>query len=146
METSLYSPVKRFLEGLGFEVKGEICGCDLVALDRGAAAAVVIGELKLSFTLELVLQAVDRSAACDDVWVAVRASTRGRGRESDPRVKKLCRLLGIGLLAMGNSGHVDVLVEPVPWRSRRDAKRRSKIVDEHRRRQETLRLAAAHGN
>ena len=135
METSLYSPVKRFLEGLGFEVKGEICGCDLVALDRGAAAAVVIGELKLSFTLELVLQAVDRSAACDDVWVAVRASTRGRGRESDPRVKKLCRLLGIGLLAMGNSGHVDVLVEPVPWRSRRDAKRRSKIVDEHRRRQ-----------
>lgn len=75
METSLYSPVKRFLEGLRFEVKGEVCGCDLVALDRGAAAAVVIGELKLSFTLELVLQAVDGSAACDDVWVAVRAST-----------------------------------------------------------------------
>src|SRR5262249_27029028 len=27
------------------------------------------------------------------------------------------------------------LVEPVPWRPRRDAKRRSRIVDEHRRRQ-----------
>jgi hypothetical protein len=29
---------------------------------------------------------------------------------------------------------VDVLVEPVPWRPRRDAKRRSRIVEEHRRR------------
>ena len=134
METSLYPPVKRFLEGLGFEVKGEVCGCDLVALDRGTPAALIIGELKLSFTLELVLQAVDRSAACDEVWVAVSASARGGGRESDPRVKKLCRLLGIGLLAVFNSGKVEVLVEPVPWRPRRDAKRRSKIVDEHRRR------------
>src|ERR671936_658540 len=31
-ETSLYIPVKRFLETLGFDVKGEICGCDLVAI------------------------------------------------------------------------------------------------------------------
>ena len=135
METSLYLPVKRFLEGLGFEVKGEVCGCDLVALDRGTAAAVVIGELKLSFTLELVLQAVYRSAACDEVWLAIRASVRGRGRESDARVKKLCRLLGFGLLTVSNSGKVEVLVEPVPWRPRRNIKRRSKIVDEHRRRE-----------
>lgn len=134
METNLYSPVKRFLEELGFEVKGEVCGCDLVALDRGTPVALVIGELKLSFTLELVLQAVDRSAACDEVWLAVCASARGRGRESDPRVKKLCRLLGFGLLAVSDSGKVEVLGEPVPWRPRHDAKRRSKIVDEHRRR------------
>ena len=35
LETTLYPPVKRFLEGLGFEAKGEIRGCDIVALDRG---------------------------------------------------------------------------------------------------------------
>ena len=134
MESSLYLPVKRFLEKLGFEVKGEVCGCDLVALERGSPTAVVIGELKLTFTLDLVLQAVDRSAACDEIWLAVRASRRGRGRESDPRVKKLCRLLGLGLLSVMASGKVEVLVEPVPWRPRRDAKRRSRIVDEHRRR------------
>ena len=134
MESSLYLPVKRFLERLGFEVKGEVCGCDLVALDGGSPTAVVIGELKLTFTLDLVLQAVDRSAACDEIWLAVRASRRGRGRESDPRVKKLCRLLGLGLLSVLASGKVEVLVEPVPWRPRRDARRRSRIVDEHRRR------------
>jgi hypothetical protein len=134
LESSLYLPVKRFLEKLGFEVKGEICGCDLVALDRGSPTAVVIGELKLTFTLELLLQAVDRFPVCDEIWLAVRMSRRGRGREGDPRVRKLCRLLGLGLLAVTASGKVEVLVEPVPWRPRRDAKRRSRIVDEHRRR------------
>lgn len=135
METTLYLPVKRFLEKLGFEVKGEVCGCDIVAVDRGQPAAVVIAELKLTFTLELVLQAIDRTAVSDDVWLAVRASRRGRGREGDPRAKKLCRMLGIGLLAVFASGKVEVVVEPVPWRPRRDAKRRSRIVEEHRRRQ-----------
>ena len=134
MESSLYPPVKRFLEKLGFEVKGEICGCDLVALDAGSPSAVVIGELKLTFTLDLVLQAVDRTAACDEVWLAVRASRRGRGREGDPRVKKLCRLLGLGLLSVMASGRVEVVVEPGPWRPRRDGNRRSRIVEEHRRR------------
>src|SRR5215813_12085499 len=134
-ETSLYLPVKRFLEKLGFEVKGEICGCDLVAVRDGEPPALVIGELKLTFTLELILQAVDRTAACDEVWLAVRASRRGRGREHDPRVRKLCRFLGFGLLCVSARGRVDVLVEPVPWRPRRDGKRRSRIVEEHRRRQ-----------
>ena len=139
METSLYLPVKRFLEGLGLDAKGEIRGCDIVAVDRAAAGsdepvAVVIGELKLSFTLELVLQAVDRTAVCDEVWLAVRASRRGRGRECDARVRKLCRFLGFGLLAVSAAGRVEVLVEPVPWKPRSNAKRRSRIVDEHRRR------------
>jgi len=31
-ETTLYAPVKHYLERLGFTVKGEVCGCDLVAL------------------------------------------------------------------------------------------------------------------
>jgi hypothetical protein len=134
LETALYLPVKRFLEGFGFEVKGEVCGCDLVAVRKGEPTAVVIGELKLTFTLDLVLQAVERMAACDEVWLAIRASRRGRGRECDRRVKKLCRLLGVGLLAVTATGKVEVIVEPVPWRPRRDAKRRSRIVDEHRRR------------
>src|SRR6266566_625573 len=92
-ETSLYAPVKRFLETLGFDVKGEICGCDLVALRGDEPPLVVIGELKLAFNLELVLQGINRMAACDQVWLAVRFSGR-RGRERDPRVRKLCRLLG----------------------------------------------------
>ena len=135
MESGLYLPVKRFLEKLGFEVKGEVCGCDLVALASGEPTALVVCELKLTFSLELILQAVDRSSVCDEVWLAVGAARRGRGREHDPRARKLCRLLGVGLLSVSTRGTVEVLVEPVPWRPRRDAKRRSRIVEEHRRRQ-----------
>jgi hypothetical protein len=86
-ETSLYRPVKRYLETLGFAVKGEVCGCDLVAIRGDEPPVVVIGELKLSFSLDLVLQAVDRMAACDEVWLAVGSA--GRKRLRDPRVRKL---------------------------------------------------------
>ncbi len=105
-----------------------------MGLSDGSPELVVIGEMKQSFTLELVLQAVDRTSACDEVWLAVAASKRGRGRESDTRVKKLCRFLGFGLLAVTADGRVEVVVETAPWKPRRDAKRRSRIVEEHRRR------------
>jgi hypothetical protein len=49
-ETSLYGPLKRYLETIGFTVKGEVCGCDLVAIRGDEQPVVVIGELKLSFS------------------------------------------------------------------------------------------------
>ena len=132
-ETALYAPVKRFLEAQGFTVKGEVCGCDLVALRGDEPPVVVVGELKLNFNLELVLQGVERSASCDEVWLAVRVAARG-GRENDRRVRKLCRLLGFGLLGVFSTGRVEVLVEPGPWRPRNDKKRRARLVREHHRR------------
>ena len=53
-ETTLYAPVKRYLERLGFTVKGEVCGCDLVALRGEEPPIVVIGELKSAFMLSVV--------------------------------------------------------------------------------------------
>ena len=134
LETALYLPVKRFLEKLGFTVKGEIGGCDLVALRGDAPPIVVIGELKLSFNLELVLQAVDRADAADEVWLAARLSARGKGRESDARYRNLCRRLGFGMLGVTARGEVEVLVKPPTTAPRRDAKKRSRLVAEHQRR------------
>ncbi|MGA0562301.1 DUF2161 domain-containing phosphodiesterase [Ancylobacter sp. VNQ12] len=134
METSLYLPVKRFLEGLGFSVKGEVGGCDLLAISADDTPLVVIGELKLSFNLELVLQAVDRAGACDEVWLAARASLRGNGRESDSRFRNLCRRLGFGMLSVSPAGEVTILVSPVSPMPRKDPRRRSRLVEEHRRR------------
>src|SRR6187549_1025208 len=122
-EASLYGPVKRYLEALGFSVKGEVCGCDLVAIRGDEPPVVVIGELKRSFSLDLVLQAVDRTAACDEVWLAVGPG--GRKRLRDPRVRRLCRFLGFGLLGVSSIGAVEVLVEPRPWKPGQDKKRRA---------------------
>ena len=135
METSLYLPVKSFLEGLGYTVKGEVGPCDLVGVRAGDPTVVVIGELKLTFNLELILQGVDRLSIGDEVWLAARLSARGKGRESDPRYRNLCRRLGLGLLGVAASGQVDVLVSPVAPAPRKDPKRRSRLVEEHRRRQ-----------
>lgn len=135
METALYLPVKRFLERLGFAVKGEIGGCDLVALKGEDPLIVVIGELKLAFNLELVLQAVDRASACDEIWLAAKMSARGKGRENDARYRNLCRRLGFGMLGVTARGDVEVLVKPPTKSPRRDPKKRSRLVAEHRRRQ-----------
>ena len=134
METALYLPVKRFLEKLGFAVKGEIGGCDLVGLKGDDPPVVVICELKLSFNLELLLQAVDRAGACDEVWLAAKLSARGKGRENDARYRNLCRRLGFGMLAVTNSGDVEVIVTPPTTAPRRNPKKRSRLVSEHRRR------------
>jgi hypothetical protein len=136
MEVALYPPVKAFLEGLGFAVKGEVRGCDVVATRPGAPAGppvVVIAELKQSFTLELLLQAADRLALADEVWLAVTATRRGRDR--DRRAHKLCRLIGVGLLAVDSQhGRVEVLVEPAPYRPRPNLRRRGLLMSEFTRR------------
>ena len=134
METSLYLPVKRFLENLGFAVKGEIGGCDLVGLKGEDPPVVVICELKLSFNLELLMQAVDRAGACDEIWLAAKLSARGKGRENDARYRNLCRRLGFGMLAVTTGGDVEVIVRPPTTAARRNPKKRSRLVSEHQRR------------
>jgi hypothetical protein len=129
-ETSLYGGVKTFLEARGFTVKGEVCGCDIVALRDGEPPLLAICELKLGLSFELLLQAVDRLRAADDVWLAVAATRRGRDRDS--RAHRLCRLLGFGLLAVHpRSNQVEVLAEPAPYRPRPNLPQRRRLLKEH---------------
>lgn len=134
METALYFPVKRFLENLGFSVKGEVGGCDIVALKGDDPPVVVICELKQTFNLELLMQAVDRAGACDEIWIAAKFSIRGKGRESDARYRNLCRRLGFGMLAVTANETVEVIVAPPTAAPRRNPKKRSRLVREHQRR------------
>ncbi|WP_428423815.1 DUF2161 domain-containing phosphodiesterase [Pararhizobium sp.] len=134
METTLYPPIKGFLEAAGYSVKGEIAGCDLVGLSPDEPPVVVICELKLSFNLELILQAVDRAAASDEVWIAARVSAKGKGRESDRRYRDLCRRLGFGMLSVADNGTVDVVVSPVALMPRKNPRKRSRLVNEHKKR------------
>ncbi|KRB01068.1 hypothetical protein ASD83_05920 [Devosia sp. Root685] len=133
-ETDLYLPLKAFMESAGYAVKGEINGCDLVGVKDGDPPVLIVCEMKLAFNLELVMQGVNRAAICDEVWLAASASKTARGREHDARFRNLCRRLGFGLLAVSPTGFVDVIVAPFAAAPRRDAKRRSRLLDEHKRR------------
>jgi hypothetical protein len=84
--------------------------------------------------LELVMQGVKRASFCDEVWLAARASKTPKGREHDARFRNLCRRLGFGVVSVSDAGDVAVIVAPFAATPRRDAKRRSRLLDEHRRR------------
>jgi hypothetical protein len=122
------------MEAAGYAVKGEVNGCDLVGVTDADPPVVVVCEMKLAFNLELVMQGVQRAAFCDEVWLAARASKAGKGRETDARFRNLCRRLGFGVLTVSPSGVVEVVVAPFAVTPRRDAKRRSRLLDEHKRR------------
>lgn len=135
-EADLYEPVKRFLEAQGYTVKGEIKDCDIVAV-RGEEPPVVV-ELKISFSLPLVFQGIERKAITDDVYLAVAvASGGGAGHGLWARhhrdILKLCRLLGLGLLAV-RGGRVEPHLDPLPYRPRPDRKRRGLLLKEFARR------------
>ncbi len=137
LEAALYSPVKQFLERQGYEVKGEVRGCDLVAR-RGDEPPVIV-ELKLRFNLPLVLQGVDRLALTERVYLAVpRPARRTRGgplAPERPEIRKLCRRLGLGLILVGLTRKtVEVLEEPVPYRPRQAKSRLLRLLDEFSRR------------
>lgn len=134
METSLYLPVKTFLEAAGYSVKGEVSGCDLVGISDESPPVVVICELKMTFNLEVILQAVDRANMADEVWIAARISAKGRGREADKRYRDLCRRLGIGMLGISDRGDVSVIVASISPMPRTNPKRRSRLVREHKTR------------
>ena len=68
-EVDLYPPLKRFLTQQGYEVKGEVHNCDVIAV-RGDEPIVVV-ELKLSINLTVVLQAVDRLRISNIVYIGV---------------------------------------------------------------------------
>jgi hypothetical protein len=137
LEAALYSPVKQFLERQGYEVKGEVRGCDLVAR-RGAEPPVIV-ELKLRFNLPLILQGIDRLALTERVYLAVpRPERQARGgplAPERPEIRKLCRRLGLGLILVGlTRKSVEILEEPVPYRPRQAKSRALRLLDEFSRR------------
>lgn len=125
-ESSLYPPVRDFLQRLGYEVRGEVLDCDVVGVSGSGTVAV---ELKSTFCLKLVLQAVERISLADSVYVAVPSDSPSL---RVPQVRKLLRMLGIGLLSVDmRSGSVDPLLDPGEYRPRPSKAGRARLRAEH---------------
>lgn len=126
-ESDLYAPIKAHFQVLGYEVKGEVCAADVVAL-RGVEPPVII-ELKLAFTLTLFHQAIERLKVVDDVYIAV---VRPEGKAGYKRLKAnvtLCRRLGIGLLTLRPRDlFVELHCAPGPYAPRKSAKKAKRMT------------------
>lgn len=128
-EASLYPAVKQFLVQRGYDPKGEVGHCDVVATSPAEPGRLIIVEMKRSLTLDLLLQATDRLPCADELWIAVPATRKGRDR--DRRAHKLCRRLGIGLIAITPAGRIEILAEPTPYHPRPNTRRRAALLREH---------------
>ncbi|MBT8411761.1 MAG: hypothetical protein KJP02_08190 [Octadecabacter sp.] len=122
-EVDLYAPVKAYLQGQGYDVKGEVGAADVVGR-RGDDLVVV--ELKLGFSLALFHQGIERLALCDDVYVAVPAGGKGRALRNNV---KLARRLGLGVLTVRlRDGFVEALADPGPYAAQKIKKKKKALL------------------
>ncbi|MDJ1006473.1 MAG: DUF2161 family putative PD-(D/E)XK-type phosphodiesterase [Paracoccaceae bacterium] len=132
-ETDLYPPVKAYLEAMGFEVKGEVASADVVAMRPGEDPVVV--ELKTGFSLALFHQGVERQAVTDWVYLAVPRLTGRRFQTALRSNIALCRRLGLGLLTVRlRDGLCEPHLDPAPYRPRKNAARKGRLIREFARR------------
>ncbi len=135
-ETDLYAPVKAMLEAKGYDVKAEVTGCDVVAVKDDEPMVIV--ELKLAFSIDLVLQGIQRQSLVDDVYLGVHApdtpAKRKNWRSRQRGYVKLCRMLGLGLMLVDPSAamkrQTKVLADPAPYTPRKNKRRQTRLMME----------------
>lgn len=130
-EADLYPDLKTYLQAQGYEVKAEIGACDLMAR-RGEEPPVVV-EMKLSFSLALVMQGVARQGLFDLVYLAVPAPKRAWPQRYKDIIA-LCRRLGLGLLAVTPGQGVEAHLDPAPYAPRRNLAKAGRLLREFDRR------------
>ncbi|MBQ2752689.1 MAG: hypothetical protein IJF29_01070 [Firmicutes bacterium] len=110
-EYELYDPLKEKFEKLGYSVRGEVKNCDLVAEKDGRFVAV---EMKTSFNLKLVYQALERRKLAEEVYVCIPRPKTGARSRSWRNMTELLKELKIGLITIAMDSPlkmVEVVIE-----------------------------------
>lgn len=121
-ESDLYLPICDFLQAEGFTVRGEVKNCDVAAVKEDR---LLIIELKKSFNLKLIYQALDRQALAKEVFVAIPRPIKGQNSKEWKSMLKLLKRLELGLITVALDSPiqtVDVLLEPsdsLAWKNRK---------------------------
>lgn len=132
-ETDLYEPVKSWLVALGYEVKAEVGPADVMALRADEAPIIV--ELKTSFSLTLLQQAVARQSVTDLVYVAVPRWKGKAGWRAFKGNVGLCKRLGLGVLSVRfEDGFVQVHCDPSEFQPRKSKARKTAMMHEFKAR------------
>jgi len=120
-ESDMYNPIRKMLTEQGYTVRGEVKGCDIVALKDDA---MIIVEMKLSANLTLIYQAMARQTATDWVFIAI-PRPRNVKRGTFPKLKKLVKQLNIGLITVPLDSPVpcaEIIIYPEGRASKRNKK------------------------
>lgn len=130
LETDLYPPVYEYFTQHGYCVRSEVMHCDLTAVKEDEVIAV---ELKRSFTLSLLAQAVARQRFADAVYVVVPRPREGLRSRKWRDMCHLLRRLELGLLLVTlrpAKSSVDLVFHPSPYEPKHNSQRRSCVIRE----------------
>ncbi|MFA9559959.1 DUF2161 domain-containing phosphodiesterase [Evansella sp. AB-rgal1] len=115
-ESDLYEPIQKYFKRKGYEVHGEVKDCDIAAMKDDL---LLIVELKLNLTVDLLIQATKRQRLSEHVYIAIP-----KPKKHNPRAKKwrnICHLLKrleLGLILVSFSEkrkRVEIILEPTPF-------------------------------
>jgi hypothetical protein len=110
-ETDLYLPIKLFFEDLGYTVHAEVKNCDIALYKDGRLTVI---EMKKSFTLNLLYQAIERQKPGDEVFVAIPRPVKSSGKTYKSMLA-LIKKLDLGLITVALDSPVktvEILVFP----------------------------------
>lgn len=99
-EQELFHPIKQYFLDLGYVVKGEIKGIDIMMQYNNQIIGI---ELKNTVSLKLMYQAIDRQKVCDRVYVGIPVEAVKSHKKQMKSFIGLCKRLNIGILQVGNN-------------------------------------------
>jgi len=127
-ESDLYLPLKQYLVSQNYEVKGEVCDCDVVAI-RNDEPPVII-ELKLSLNIDVLLQSVDRLALSSVIYIGIPHDCKSFKKKKKLAIR-LLKMLGFGLILINpNSNKVEILLDPCEYKPRKVKQKKERLLGE----------------
>ncbi|MRG88109.1 DUF2161 domain-containing phosphodiesterase [Salinibacillus xinjiangensis] len=115
-EADLYQPIHNYFKRKGYDVYGEVKDCDIAVVKD---EMLIIVELKLNLSVDLLIQATKRQRLTEHVYVAIP-----KPKKHNPRSKKwrdtchLLRRLELGLILVSfteKRTRVEMALEPTPF-------------------------------
>lgn len=128
-EADLYKPIQTHFIREGYEVYGEVKDCDMAVVK---VDELIIIELKLNLSVDLLIQATKRLRISELVYIAIPKKPKHKPRSK--RWTDICRLvkrLELGLILVSFSGKhkkVEIVFHPTPRKNTGQNKRKRQEV------------------
>ncbi|MCL6571859.1 MAG: hypothetical protein K6T88_09280 [Bacillus sp. (in: Bacteria)] len=121
LEVDLYKPIQSYFSNEEYEVYGEVRDCDMVAV-KGDELVVI--ELKLTLSVDLLIQATKRQRLTDQVYIAIPIPKYRLNSKHWTDKCHLVRRLELGLIVVSFSGKIakaEVIFHPTPFNRRKSS-------------------------
>lgn len=127
-EKDLYKPIKKAFMKRGYKVNAEVNGCDMTAHKDDE---LIVIELKKTFNMKLLYQAIDRQKITNLVYIAIPRPSKTQ-RKNFNTIIHIVKKLNLGLIIVAIDSQVkkvDIVVTPEESKSKKN-KRNSKMIKE----------------